>query len=187
MKSFSKFFESKYFSLIRFFSVSFIVCHSSFVNSQGVNFELVYGTQGFDDAKCIIQTFDSGYAVVGSTSGFGSGLSDIYLTKISKTGMVTWQQAIGGSNVEKGNSVIQTPDSGYAVVGYSNSSGNGGYDVYLAKTDKYGAMQWSKTHGGSDWDFGNSIIRTLNGDYVICGSTYSYGNGNEDVYLMKTD
>lgn len=187
MKSFLKFFESKYFSLIRFFSVSFIVCYSSFAISQGINFELVYGTQSFDDAKCIIQTFDSGYVVAGTTSGFGNGTTDMYLTKISKAGNVTWQQAIGGAGIDIGRSVIQTPDSGYAIAGYTNSFGNGGYDVYLVRTDKNGALLWSKTYGGSDWDFGNSIAQTANGDYVICGETYSYGNGNKDVYLLKTN
>ena len=171
--------------MLFFITATFVFPFLSY--GQGVNFELVYGTQNYDDAKCIIQTLDSGYVVAGSTSGFGDGMSDVYLTKISKTGNVIWQQAIGGAGVEKGNSVIQTPDSGFAVVGYTNSSGNGGYDVYLVRTDKNGKVLWAKTYGGTDWDFGNSIIRTKNGDYVIAGSTYSYGNGNEDVYLVKTD
>lgn len=160
---------------------------ASFVIAQGVNFELITGTLKHDDAKYIIQTLDSGYAVIGSTSAFGNGQSDIYLTKISKTGTVTWQQALGGAGVDKGNSLVQTSDSGYAIAGYSNSAGTGGYDIYLARTDKYGVLQWSNTYGGVDWDFGNSLIQTTNGDFVICGSTYSYGNGNGDVYLLKTD
>lgn len=187
MKSFSKFSESKNFSLIRFFCISLVICNFSFSFSQGINFELVFGTYSYDDAKCIIQTYDSGYAVVGSTSGFGNGLSDIYLTKISKTGNVSWQQAFGGMGIEQGNSLVQTPDSGYAIAGFTNSSGNGGYDVYLVKTDKDGILLWDSVYGGTDWDFGNSIIQTSNGDYVVCGETYSYGNGNDDVYLLKTD
>lgn len=160
---------------------------SRFVNGQGINFELVTGTLKDDDAKCIIQTLDSGYMVVGSTSAFGSGQSDVYLTKISKAGTVSWQQAIGGAGVDKGNSVIQTPDSGFAIAGYSNSAGTGGYDVYLARTDKDGILLWEKYYGGIDWDFGNSIIQTTAGNFVICGNTYSYGQGNGDVYLLKTD
>jgi hypothetical protein len=160
---------------------------TTWVCGQGINFMLVTGTLSNDDAKCVIQTLDSGYALIGTTSGFGNGQSDIYLTKISKTGQVTWQQAIGGAGIEKGNSLIQTADSGYALAGYSNSSGSGGYDVYLAKTDKNGLLQWSNTYGGFDWDFGNYLIQTTGGDYVICGSTYSYGHGDEDAYLLKTD
>ncbi|TAL60862.1 MAG: T9SS type A sorting domain-containing protein [Bacteroidetes bacterium] len=179
--------ESSNFSYIGFLAVLFVIDQPLFSAGQGVNFELVIGTQKYDDAKCVIQTFDSGYVVVGSTSAFGNGQTDVYLTNISKAGKVAWQQAIGGAGVEKGNSVIQTPDSGFAITGYSNSEGTGGYDVYLAKTDKNGILEWSNSYGGIDWDFGNSIIQTSAGDFVICGSTYSYGNGNGDVYLLKID
>jgi Secretion system C-terminal sorting domain len=175
------------FPFIGFFTFCIILYQPVFSFGQGIQFELVTGTNKYDDAKCIIQTFDSGYAVVGSTSAFGGGQSDIYLTKISKQGLVTWQQAIGGSGIEKGNALVQTPDSGFVIAGYTNSELTAGYDVYLAKTDKNGALEWSNTFGGFDWDFGNSIIQTATGDFVICGSTFSYGKGNEDVYLIKTN
>jgi hypothetical protein len=181
----SNFSESSNYSLIRFFTFSILMCHFIFSFGQRIQFELITGTNKYDDAKCIIQTLDSGYAVVGSTSSFGGGQSDIYLTKISKKGLVVWQHVIGGAGIEKGNSLIQTPDSGFTITGYSNSEGVGGYDVHLAKTNKNGLLEWSNTYGGGDWDFGNSIIQTTTGDYVICGSTYSYGKGNSDVYLLK--
>jgi len=183
----SNFSESSNFSFIAFLTFFSVLFQSFFSFGQVVKFELVTGTQQYDDAKCVIQTLDSGYAVVGSTSAFGGGQSDIYLTKISKKGVVLWHQAIGGAGIEKGNSLIQTPDSGFTITGYSNSDGTGGYDVYLAKTDKNGVLEWSNTYGGFDWDFGNSLIRTIAGDYVICGSTYSAGKGNGDVYLLKTN
>jgi hypothetical protein len=47
--------------------------------------------------------------------------------------------------------------------------------------------QWEKTYGGSDWDFGHSIRQTFDGGYIICGGTYSYGKGDEDFYLIKTN
>lgn len=187
MKNTLRFSESNNFSRIRFSFLLLSFLHSCVLIGQGVKFQLVTGTKKHDDARCIIQTLDSGYAVVGSTSAFGNGLSDIYLTKISKTGSVTWQQAFGGTGVDKGSSLIQTADSGYVITGYSNSETTGGYDVYLSKTDKNGTLEWSNNYGGFDWDFGNSVIQTAGGGYVICGSTFSYGKGSADVYLLKTD
>ncbi len=187
MKTTSRYSEISNFLINGFLRSSCLILFSTSVHAQGVNFELITGTNKYDDAKCVVQTYDSGYVVVGSTSGLGSGQSDVYLTKISKNGKVLWQHGLGGVGVEKGNSLIQTKDSGFAITGYSNSSGNGGYDVYLAKTDSSGNLLWSNTYGGFDWDFGNSIIETNTGNYVIAGTTYSYGNGNGDVYLLKTD
>ena len=47
-------------------------------------------------------------------------------------------KAIGGKNDDRGFSLIQTSDSGYAIAGATKSFGAGGYDVYVVKLDKDG-------------------------------------------------
>ena len=56
----------------------------------------------------------------------------------------------------------------------------------LTKNQENGNEIWSKRFGGSSYDKANSIIATNDG-YLIVGSTSSYGKGNYDVYLIKTD
>ena len=50
----------------------------------------------------------------------------------------------------------------------------------------YVEIEWEKTFGGSNYDFGNSVQQTSDGGFIIAGRTLSYGAGNSDVYLIKT-
>jgi len=136
----------------------------------------------------LIQTADGGYAIAGTTTSFGAGLSDAYLVKLDANGNLQWTKTIGGKEFEDGYSLIQTADGGYAIAGATNSFGAGGYDVYVVKLDANGNLQWTKTIGGKKEDVGlMSLIQTSDGGYAIAGATNSFGAGNGDVYVVKLD
>ncbi|MHC4633484.1 MAG: hypothetical protein ACYS9C_19735, partial [Planctomycetota bacterium] len=118
---------------------------------------------------------------------FGAWQSDVYLIKTDSNGNGEWEKTFGGSGGEWGYSVQQSTDGGYIIAGYTSSYGAGASDVYLIKTEPNGNSQWQKTFGGSEGDQGWSVQQTTDGGYIIAGWTDSYGAGNDDVYIIKTD
>lgn len=165
----------------------FMMFMYTYANAQVVKFRKVIGTDRYDYGMSAKQTTDKGYIIGGSTSGAGNGSTDVYIVKTDSLGQQKIKKTFGGLNIDKGICIRQTKDTGYIIVGYTNSFGAGGYDVYLIKTDSSLNELWAKTYGGTDWDFGNCVEQTTDGGFIICGSTYSYGRGNEDYYLIKTN
>jgi hypothetical protein len=152
-----------------------------------ITFERWYGGTDDDYGYSVAQTSDEGYIVAGCTESFGAGGEDVYLIKTDATGDTLWTKTFGGTDDDGGYSVAQTSDGGYIIVGYTRSFGAGCEDVYLIKTNASGNAQWTTTFGGTNYDMGYSVAQTSDGGYIIAGDTFSFGAGNDDVWLIKTD
>ena len=46
---------------------------------------------------------------------------------------------------------------------------------------------WSNNYGGDGIDFSNYVQQTTDGGYLISGFTSSFGTGEFDIWLIKTD
>jgi hypothetical protein len=146
-----------------------------------------YGGPGWDYGRSVVQTSDGGYAIVGFTLLVGSDL-DAWLFKTDAGGNVLWNKTYGGPSNDRAHSVVQTSDGGYALAGYTYSFSTGGaLDFWLIKTDSAGNIVWSHTYGGAGHDCAYSMVQTSDGGYALAGETGSYGAGDGDFYLVKTD
>lgn len=153
-------------------------------DSQGIEewsnnkYDSVFGTY-------VQQTTDGGYIFTGFTTS--GSYSYILLIKTDSNGNEEWNQTYGGGGGDGGNSVQQTTDGGYIITGWTGSFGKGSTDVWLIKTNSQGTEEWNKTLGGSSQDDGSSIQQTSDGGFVIIGKTESFGSGDYDIWLIKTD
>jgi hypothetical protein len=173
-------------------------------------------TKTFNSLNCnytfrsLIQTSDGGYALAGSsgatlgvysTGSLISSGSDFCLVKISSEGNLQWTKIYGGYLDDDANSLVQTNDDGYAMVGNTRSFGAGGTDALIVKTDALGNPEWAQTYGGCGQtaylygqkglfgqlnnslitfhagstgafnDYANYIVQTSDGGLAFAGST----------------
>ncbi|HIO73354.1 MAG TPA: T9SS type A sorting domain-containing protein [Flavobacteriales bacterium] len=146
-----------------------------------------YGGSANDEGNSVIETSDGGFIIAGYTMSFGAGESDIYVIKTNSSGDTTWTMAYGGLSDDRGFSISELSGGGYVIAGGTNSYGVGETDVYLMEIDANGALQWTKTYGGAGFDYGYSVQQTTDNGFVIAGYTYSFGAGDANAYLIKTD
>jgi hypothetical protein len=146
-----------------------------------------YGGTDIEVANEVIATSDGGYAIVGYNGTEGADSIDFWLVKIDEFGNMEWNQTYKGTRFDMASSLVEAPDGGYAIVGYTNSFGAGLTDCWLVKTDEFGNMEWNQTYGGWNYDRADSIITTPDGGYAIAGNTDSSIDGDYDVWLIKID
>ena len=149
--------------------------------------EKTLGGSNTDDGYAVVQTIDGGYAICGNTYSFSNGSKDIYLLKTDENGNELWYKNFGGVEYDEGVSIEETTDLGFILVGATASFSQDApkRDFYIIKTDNLGNEQSFETYGGAENDYCYSVQQTTDGGYIVCGSAYSFGLGESDIYLIK--
>ena len=172
-------------NLLLFGMVLFVLlCFSLVVSVDAASmWSQTYG--GADTAEAaysLIATSDGGYALAGSIAPSGTLNEDFWLVKTNALGNMEWNRTYGGWGSEIANSLVATPDGGYALAGRAIPFGSGyppyyNYTFCLVKTDAVGNMQWNQTYGKGTTSSATSLIATADGGYAMAGYPF----------LFKTD
>jgi hypothetical protein len=183
--------------------------------APGKQWDKRYGGTDRDRFSLAIPTKDGGYLLGGSSlSGIGGDKSepnrgfqlfyeDYWIVKVSSNGTKEWDKTFGGEYWDILTAMVQTPDGGYLLGGYSQSfieydkeaPNKGETDYWLVKIDAFGNKQWDKTFGGLGGDDLNTMIVTSDGGYLLAGYSTSDSSGdksdnrraNADYWIVKID
>ena len=153
-----------------------------------------FGGTKNESAQSVIATSDGGFAVLGHTQSMDGDITDksdesfdVWLLKFDSEATLQWSKTYGGSGDDRGRSLIQTQDGGFALLGYSTSSdgditaNNGARDFWMVKTDNEGNITWEKSFGFPGNDEGTHILETSDNHFLLTGVldvTASGGAGN---------
>ena len=175
--------------ILSFIAVSVLLslCSVVVVEASSTGWSRTYGGTYRDEARSLVETSDGGYAIAGHTRSFGAGVDDFWLVKTDGSGSMEWNRTYGGTLFDYAYSLVATSDGGYALAGSTFSFGAGSFDFWLVKTDEFGYVEWNRTYGGTGDDYAYSLVATSDGGYALAGYTDSFGTGNYDFWLIKTD
>ncbi len=171
--------------------------------------EKYYGGDGWDAFTHLILTSDGGYMAIGFSDSDASGDKtddskggpDYWILKLDANGAIEWQKTIGGDDGDDPSGIIQAPDSGYFIVGYSysNISGDktennvGENDFWIMKLNNVGIIEWQNTIGGAYSERLPKVIINTDGSITIAGECNSdisgdkteNSRGSNDFWVIK--
>ncbi len=122
-------------------------------------------------AFAIEQTSDGGFVVCGRTnSGFASDGNDAYIMKVDSLGNFQWEHTyVGSGGREDVAKDIALDGAGFIVTGYTRPA-NAAPDVFVLRLNSDGSEDWSTVFTEPGGDYGESITRTADGQFVVCAA-----------------
>jgi len=182
-----------------------IITTNAFAQVPSIQWQKSLGGTNSEEGNSIQQTSDGGYILAGeSNSNDGDvtvnhGGDDIWIVKLDNSGALQWQKSLGGSEHEGAESIQQTTDGGFIVVGTSTSidgditGGDATGNIWVVKLNDTGVIQWQKSIGSTGGDRGYSVQQTNDGGYIVLGSVFyndgdvtgHHGSFNNDYWVVK--
>ena len=179
----------------------FVICgHTNSVGAGGKDIYLIkvdstgrelwsrtYGGAESDLGVSLLEATSGGYLVLGSTGSSGAGNRDMCLIRTDADGNQLWQKTYGARFYEAGNSITETSDGGYLLVGNQDLRGRDAdaLNVFVVKVDSDGEEVWRNRYGeGNFCDYGVSAVQLGDGTYVVCGATKSTSSGDNNIYVL---
>lgn len=148
----------------------------------------IYAGNGNDGANKLYEDINGKIQTIGYTYSFGSGSADLYLLKLNSSGDTLWTKVIGNPYYNIATNSLKLSNGNFMILALTDSIGVGLNDCGLIKIDSSGNILWNKFYDGGG--AGGSLIGIVpmtDGGFILSGSTSSYGAGNYDTYVIRTD
>jgi hypothetical protein len=177
----------KYLSLITFTIVLFLVsCKKDKDIPPEPETQPTYftfsGEIGTNDNSTLVSS-DDNLVICGNSD------TNICILKITKSGNLLWRKDFFCGYGSQASGIVESSNQDLFICGEtSRNQFTSRRDVLLIKTNSSGDTLWTKIYGGLKDDFGCQIIKSNDGNIVICG--FSYSNTTEsfcDIYLIKVN
>jgi hypothetical protein len=133
----------------------------------------------------IIELSGCGYAAAGSwyQLAFPIGHNDAMLVRLNSSGQALWSRTYGSTTNSEGIRAVRPCPEGFALAG-NTSEANG--DFWQLFVNASGDSLRTQRHGGTNIEACRAMERTLDGGYILVGSTYSFGTGTPNGWAIKT-
>jgi hypothetical protein len=170
------------------------------VNTDGQGNEIwSYTLTVTDDADEAVydmkKTSDGGFILTGVTDivycagGHGGRWAcggKVLLIRTNEFGDTLWTRRYDGGDMgwSWGNSVQETIDGGFVIVGRTDTEENG-TDLWMSLTDKWGNQAWTRIYGHSGYDAGHSVRQTVDGGFIVTGLAQS--DDTQKLWLIRTN
>ncbi len=140
--------------------------------------------------KSVEECRDGSIIIAGSAGSQSGNDTDLLLLNadfnLNPKSLQIWNKTFGGGRDDFALKVTHDQDGGYVILGGTSSFGNGGNDVWLLKTDADGREMWNRTYGGIGDDGAGSLIKTVDGGYLISGYA-GMSDRCTKPWIIKTD
>ncbi|MEO0180286.1 MAG: hypothetical protein ABIM74_00860 [candidate division WOR-3 bacterium] len=138
----------------------------------------------FDVGLSVVPTSDGGFAITGATDPDLADIPRLMVIRTNSLGNLSWAKTTTGVQ-EIGNSIIQTADEGFVVVGKTKILPPFGDEAQIMKfSSADGSLFWTKTFNALGWERAFSVLQLPDGSLAIAGTTFDFNQ--RDGFLLRT-
>ncbi len=141
-----------------------------------------WATLGVDEGRAVCVDGLNNIYIVGYSDG-SDALGDVVILKYNSTGDLKWNTTWGGTDTDNGYDIGVDYEDNIYIMGHTSSFGAVTADIFLAKFNNSGILQWNKTWGGISPDTGTALaIDPLNNIYLTGFSSVGL---THDLFVLK--
>ena len=157
-----------------------------YTSNGDLSWSRTFGSTSTDLVNYAAKTSDGGYIVVGDST-ISNANDDAFIAKIDSGGTLLWCNTYGGEADDVANSVVETSDGKFVLVGKTYSLSDGVRHSFMALFDNSGGYLNNVVMSGDSRDSADGVAQLKDGSIIVAGRTQNYGSGYIDVSIVRYD